>query len=101
MKIDNTKNIIYFENINKTAEKSSIYKNQNLEDIISYSDKKDTKDLNEPINLNIISYFCRRGNSKKNRLIKLYNKGNSFYREKMDIVRVFTLQLILENSIKK
>ena len=103
VKIDNTKNIIYFENINinKTAEKSSICKNQNIEEVISYSDKKDSKDLNEQIKLNIISYFCRSRNSKKNKLIKLYNKGNSFYREKMDIVRVFTLQIILENSIKK
>ena len=100
VKIDNTKNIIYFENINKTAEKSSYYNNQNMEDIISFPDKKDTKDLNEPTNLNIISYFCRRGNSKKNRLIKLYDKGNSFYREKKDIVRVLILHLILENSIK-
>ena len=101
VKIDNEKNIIYFENINKTAEKSSIGKNKNIEEFISYSGKKDTKDLNDQINLNIISYFCRIGNPKKNRLIKLYKKGNSFYREKMDIVRVFILQLILENSIKK
>jgi hypothetical protein len=100
VKIDNTKNIIYFENINKTAEKSSICKNQNIEEYISYSDKKGTIDLNEQFNLNLISYFCRRGNAKKSRLIKLYNKGNLFYREKMDIVRVFTLQLILEDSIK-
>ena len=97
VKIDNEKNIIYFENINKTAEKSSIGKNKNIEEFISYSGKKDTKDLNDQINLNIISYFCRIGNPKKNRLIKLYKKGNSFYREKMDIVRVFILQLILEN----
>jgi hypothetical protein len=100
VKIDNTKNIIYFENINKTAEKSSIYKNRNIEEYISYSDKNGTIDLNEQFNLNLISYFCRRGNAKKNRLIKLYNKGNLFYREKMDIVRVFTLQLILEDLIK-
>ena len=100
VKIDNTKNIIYFENVNKTAEKSSICKNQNIEEYISYSDKKGTIDLNEQFNLNLISYFCRRGNAKKNRLIKLYNKGNLFYKEKMDIVRVFTLQLILEDSIK-
>jgi hypothetical protein len=100
VKIDNTKNIIYFENINKTAEKSSICKNQNIEEYISYSDKKGTIDLNEQFNLNLISYFCRRGNAKKSRLIKLYNKGNLFYREKMDIVRVFTLQLILEDLIK-
>ena len=101
VKIDNEKNIIYFENINKTAEKSSIGKNKNIEEFISYSGKKDTKVLHDQINLNIISYFCRIGNPKKNRLIKLYKKGNSFYREKMDIVRVFILQLILENSIKK
>ena len=100
MKIDNKKNIIHVENINKIAEKSSNYKNQNMKDIISYSDKKDIKDLNEAINLNIISYCCRRGYSKKNRLIKLYDKGNSFYREKKDIVRVLILHLILENSIK-
>ena len=101
VKIDNTKNIIYFENINKTAKKGSICNSKNIEECISYSDQKDSKDLNEQINLNIISYFCRSRNPKKKKLIKLYNKGNSFYREKMDIVRVFTLQLILEKLIKK
>ena len=82
MKIDNTKNIIHLENINKIAEKSSNNKNQNMKDIISYSDKKDTNDLNEAINLNIISYYCRRANSKKNRLIKLYDKKIHFIEKK-------------------
>ena len=104
LRIDNTSNIINFENkkektkkeIKKTVEKSF---NPNISDYLSNPDNI-TKEFNEKINLNICSYFCRRKNSEKNKLIKLYKKTISFFREKMDIVKVFSIQLIIEDSIK-
>ena len=104
MIIDNISNIINFENkkgkikkeIKKTAKKSL---NHNISDYLSNPDNI-TKEFNENINLNIFSYFCRCKNSEKNKLIKLYNKAISFFREKMDIVKVFSIQLIIEDLIK-
>ena len=37
---------------------------------------------------------------KKKKQIRLYNKGNYFYRKKMDIVHVFTLLSLVEDFIK-
>ena len=104
LRIDNTSNIIHFENKKektkqknkKTAEKSL---NHNISDYLSNSDNI-TKEFNEKIKLNIFSYFCRCKNSEKNKIIKLYNKAILFFREKMDIVKVFSIQLIIEDSIK-
>ena len=52
------------------------------------------------INLSIFDYLFSRKNAKKKKQIKLYNKGNYFYRKKMDIVHVFTLLSIVEDFIK-
>ena len=105
LRIDNTSNIIHFENKKektkqknkKNAEKSL---NHNISDYLSNSDNI-TKEFNEKIKLNIFSYFCRCKNSEKNKIIKLYNKAILFFREKMDIVKVFSIQLIIEDSIKR
>ena len=50
-------------------------------------------DFNDHINLNILNYFCASKNSKK---FNLFKSGNHFYRKKMDIVHVFTLNSIIE-----
>ena len=70
-----------------------------------YSDINNMDDIkylkfNEHINLNIFDYFCSSKKSKKNKHIKLYNKGNTFYRKKLDIVHVFTILSLIEDIIK-
>ena len=52
------------------------------------------------ININIFEYLCPKKNSKRKKQIKLYHKGNIFYRQKMDVVHVFTLLSIIEDFIK-
>ena len=59
------------------------------------------KEIEERIDLNLFDFFCFCKNSKKSNHIKLYNKGNDFYRKKMDIVHVFTLLSIFEDIIKR
>ena len=107
VRIDNISKLINFENkkektkndIKKTAEKNFNHKNHYISDYSSNLDNI-TKEFNGQINLNIFSYFCRCKNSEKNKLIKVYNNAISFFREKMDIVKVFSINLIIEDSIK-
>jgi uncharacterized membrane protein len=56
------------------------------------------KEYKENINLTLFDYFFSCGNKKKKRMIELYLFANSFYRRRMDIVKVFT-HLILTEKI--
>ena len=56
------------------------------------------KEYKENIILNLFDYFCTCGHKKKKRMIELYLFANSFYRRRMDIVKVFT-HLILTEKI--
>jgi hypothetical protein len=118
-KISNNPNMISYENSNNESVKSRNDKlkieiksynisGDNLQRIIKEMSNKDynsyisvNKDnIKDNINLSIFDYFCPRKNYKKKKQIKLYNKGNYFYRRKMDIVHVFTLLSILEDFIR-
>ena len=110
---NNNKNIIFFENSKNESVKSgkeNIINSRNSNNIncdnfrnlfdinkeeINYTD------YNDYINLNIFDYLCTRKNSKKYKHIKLYNKGNSFYRKKIDIVHVFIILTLIEDFLKK
>ena len=117
---NNNKNFITFDNSKNESFKSrnnnnndskierySKYLNQdNIKNIFFSLSNKSSKDINildysDDINLTILDYFCSGKNSKKNKYIQLFNKGNAFYRKKMDIVNVFTLLTILEDFIKR
>ena len=50
-------------------------------------------DFNDYINLNILNFLC---SSKNSKTFNLFNSGKSFYRKKMDIVHVFTLNSMIE-----
>ena len=101
----NNKNYINFKNSKNGSFKSrnnnnndskierySKYLNRdNIKNIFfsfSNDSKKDLNilDYNNDINLTILDYFCSGKKSKKNKYIQLFNKGNAFYRKKMDIV---------------
>ena len=117
---NNNKNFITFDNSKNESFKSrnnnnndskierySKYLNRdNIKNIFFSLSKKSSKDINildysDDINLTILDYFCSGKNSKKYKYIQLFNKGNAFYRKKMDIVNVFTLLTILEDFIKR
>ena len=70
-------------------------------EIKNMEEYRSNMNFNDNINLTIFDIFCTRKNSKKYKSIKLYNKGNSFYRKQMDIVHVFTLLSIIEEIISK
>ena len=90
IKYDFGKNLNYnFESFYKSFY-SDIYKDENY-----------YMNFNDSINLNIFDFFCYFKKSKKYKHIQLFNKGNNFYRKKMDIVHVFTLLSLIENFIKK
>ena len=66
-------------------------------------DCKDNKPCKEKkeIHLNIFNYYCYRKKMKKYKYIELYDRGIFFYRNKMDIIHVFSLLSVLEDFIKK
>ena len=98
--IDNTKTKSKIENNEKKENnKKTIFEKNNYIDF--KEDNNNIKNFKEHINLNIFEYFCSTKKSKKYKIIELYNKGNSFYREKMDISRVFTIITIIEDLIHK
>ena len=110
---NNNKNIIFFENSKNESVKSgkeNIINSRNSNNINcdNFSNLFDINkeeinytDYNDYISLNIFDYLCTRKNSKKYKHIKLYNKGNSFYRKKIDIVHVFIILTLIEDFIKK
>ena len=59
------------------------------------------KEYKENINLTLFDYFCSCGNKKKKRMIELYLFANSFYRRRMDIVKVFTHLILTEKILIK
>ena len=84
----NNDNFIYIK-------KENINKNYFNNDINSTFTPKDY------MNLNLFDYiFCRK-NEKMNKLIKLYNLSEIYYKKKMDIVHIFTLLCILEKNFSK
>ena len=80
---------------------SGIFTKFNVENMSKDKEKVRTKDINEYIHLNIFDYFCISKHSKRYKYIKLYNKGNRFYRKKIDIVHVFSLLSFFEEYLKK
>ena len=80
---------------------SDISNKFNVENMSKDKEKVSTKDINEYIHLNIFDYFCISKHSKRYKYIKLYNKGNRFYRKKIDIVHVFSLLSFFEEYLKK
>ena len=115
IKIDKNKNIVSFENCNKIPKSENIdekEKKLNMKISKNILDKSDIYNLrnksmkayneyNEHINLNIFHYFCCIKNSKIYKNIELFNFGNAYFRQKLDIVRVFTILSIIEDLIKK
>ena len=112
-KMSNNRNMVIYENSKNESSKSrndklkieinsNNFSRENLQRII-----QEMKNYNSYINVNkdntnlsIYDYLCSKKNAKKKKQIKLYNKGNYFYRKKMDIVHVFTLLSIVEDFIK-
>jgi len=106
--LKNNHHILFSKNFKKSkCETSQIGKNQKNNNfpkiILDIKNKKDYKknmDSVDDINMNIFKYICSRRNSKYYKTVKLFNKGNIFFRKKMDIVHVFSLLSILENYIQ-
>ena len=96
-------NLLLSENLKKTKceafQIGNSQKYNNFLKIILDINKKNN-DFADDININIFNYLCSRKNSKYYKTIKLINKGNFFFRKKMDIVHVFSLLSILENNIQ-
>ena len=111
IKKSRNENMIILDNNKKNSSKAKIEKFQNGENNIYnfYNICSNVKNIeecnnmnfNDNINLTIFDIFCTRKTSKKYKSIKLFNKGNSFYRKQMDIVHVFTLLSIIEEMISK
>ena len=113
--MSNNRNIISYESSKNESIKSrndklkielnsNYFSRDNLQRIIQEMNNKDNNSYananKDNINLSIFDYLFSRKNAKKKKQIKLYNKGNYFYRKKMDIVHVFTLLSIVEDFIK-
>ena len=96
-------NLLLSENLKKTKceafQIGNSQKYNNFLKIILDINKKNN-DFADDININIFNYLCSRKSSKYYKTIKLINKGNFFFRKKMDIVHVFSLLSILENNIQ-
>ena len=104
---NNNNHILFSENLKKSkCETFQISKNQkdnNFPKIIldiNNNHYKKNKDFVDELNMNIFIYLCSRKNSKHYKAIKLFNRGNIFFRKEMDIVHVFSLLSILENYIQ-
>ena len=55
------------------------------------------RDYNDKISLNMLDYCCcHLSRNKRGNNIQLYNRANSFYRKKFDVVNVFNLLLLIE-----
>ena len=94
-------NIIGSQKNDNQLERGKIrYIYSDLNNINNLKEDYNFMDYNDYLNLNIFDYICPRKKSKKYRNIKLFNRGNAFYRRKMDIVNVFTLLTVVEDSIK-
>jgi hypothetical protein len=94
-------NIIASQKNDNQIERGKIrYIYSDLNNINNLKEDYNFMDYNDYLNLNIFDYICPRKNSKKYKNIKLFNRGNAFYRRKMDIVNVFTLLTVVEDSIK-
>jgi hypothetical protein len=114
-KISNNRNMNLYENSRNESVKSkndklkveintNSFSRDNLQRIFqqmsnNYNNYNNQIDKNKDI-INIFDYLCPKKNAKKKKQIKLYHKGNIFYRKKMDIVHVFTLLSIVEDFIK-
>jgi len=59
------------------------------------------KEYKENISLTLLDYFFPCGEKKKKRMIELYLFANSFYRRRMDIVKVFTHLILTEKILIK
>ena len=68
-------------------------------DIKNKLNKKE--DFDDNIHLHFFDYFCTRKSSKRYKYILLFNKGNRFYRKKLDIVHVFSILSFFEEYLKK
>ena len=113
IKINNKKNFLGFGNSNPKKSINEIndclgsgikFNKQNLEKClfdIDSNDENTYKNYHDHIKLSLIDYLCSRKNSKKYKYIELYNKSNTFFKKKIDIVRVFTLLSIVEDMIKR
>ena len=115
-KLSNSRNMVSYENSKNESDKSkndklkievNSFSRENLQRIIqemnnkNYTNNDSYININkDDINLSIFDYLCSRKNAKNKKQIKLYNKGNYFYRKKMDIVHVFTLLSLVEDFIK-
>ena len=59
------------------------------------------KEYKENISLTLLDYFFPCGEKKKKRMIELYLFANSFYRRRMDIVKMFTHLILTEKILIK
>ena len=112
IKNNNNQNIILFENSKNDSFKSGNENNinprnsnnlncDNFRNLFDINKEENYTDYNDYISLTIFDFLCTRKKSKKYKHIKLYNKGNSFYRKKMDIVNVFIILTLIEEYLKK
>ena len=113
IKINNKKNFLGFGNSNPKKSINEIndclgngikFNRQNLEKClfdIDSNTENTYKNYHDHIKLSLIDYLFSRKNSKKYKYIELYNKSNTFFKKKIDIVRVFTLLSIVEDMIKR
>ena len=111
-KMSNNRNMNLYENSRNESVKSKndkskieIYTNSFSRDNLQRLFQQMSNNYNNQIDknkddINIFDYICPKNNAKKKKQIKLYHKGNIFYRQKMDVVHVFTLLSIIEDFIK-
>lgn len=82
-----------FKNKDK-FERKSFYNGKEKDDSI-------LKKYIDNINFSIIDYYCLGRMSKKRKQIDLFNSGISLYKQRMDIINVFTLLFLTEQNCLK
>ena len=109
--VNNNKNNNALDNSKNNSIRSKTMNIQNKKNKINITNFRNNIDIkkiddfnylnyNDEINLTIFDFLCYRKNSKKYKHIQLYNKGNAYFRKKLDIVYVFTILSIIEDIIK-
>ena len=83
----------------KTKSNIDLFNKFNVDNRCKEKEKKHSKESDDDIHLNFFDYFCTCKNSKRYKYIQLYNKAYRFYREKMDIIHVFSLLTFLEEFL--
>lgn len=76
----------------------SFYPNAKLKNTENNKKNNSLQEYVEQINFNLFEYYCCGKFTKKKKDIELYKLGLSLYKNRMDIINVFTLLLLAEKT---